>query len=56
MLLSIILPCYNVERFIANTLNMLISQDLHDCEIIVVNDGSKDDTLRIAKEIAEKVS
>ena len=56
MLLSIILPCYNVERFIANTLNMLISQDLYDCEIIVVNDGSKDDTLRIAKEIAEKVS
>ena len=56
MLLSIILPCYNVERFITNTLNMLISQDLYDCEIIVVNDGSKDDTLRIAKEIAEKVS
>jgi glycosyltransferase involved in cell wall biosynthesis len=43
-LLSIIIPAYNSERFIANTLSMLVSQNLEDCEVIVVNDGSTDQT------------
>ncbi len=47
MLISIIIPCYNSERFIAKTLDMLISQNLLDCEVIVVNDGSTDKTLDI---------
>jgi len=47
MLISIIIPCYNSARFIASTLDMLISQGLSDCEIIVVNDGSKDNTSEI---------
>ncbi len=54
MLLSIIIPAYNVERFIARTLNTFISQNLEDCEIIVVNDGSQDKTLEIAEQIAKK--
>ncbi len=53
MLLSIIIPSYNVERFIARTLRIFISQNLEDCEIIVVNDGSKDKTLEIARQIAK---
>lgn len=53
MLLSIIIPAYNVERFIARTLRTFISQSLEDCEIIVVNDGSKDKTLEIARQIAK---
>lgn len=56
MLLSIIIPAYNVEHFIARTLEMLISQNLDDCEVIVVNDGSKDKTLEIAQKVAEKDS
>ena len=56
MLLSIIIPAYNVERFIARTLGTFISQNLKDCEIIVVNDGSKDRTLEIAEQIAKKES
>ena len=47
MLLSIIIPCYNSDRYISNTLNMLLSQGLNDCEVIVVNDGSKDNTSEI---------
>jgi UDP-glucose:(glucosyl)LPS beta-1,3-glucosyltransferase len=43
-LLSIIIPAYNSERFIANTLSMLVSQGLNDCEVIVINDGSTDET------------
>lgn len=48
-LLSIIIPCYNSAGFIANTIDMLIGQGLSDCELILVNDGSKDDTLQILK-------
>lgn len=51
--LSIIIPCYNSDRFIERTLNMLISQGLNDCEVIVVDDGSKDNTLSIAQSIAK---
>ncbi len=35
ILLSIIIPAYNVERFIARTLNTFIFQNIDDCEIIV---------------------
>ena len=56
ILLSIIIPAYNMERFIARTLEMLISQNLLDCEVVVVNDGSKDKTFEIAKRVAEKES
>lgn len=54
MLLSIIIPCYNSAKFISTTLDMLISQGLSDCEIIVVNDGSKDDTSKIVHSYAKK--
>lgn len=54
MKLSIIIPCYNSARFIAKTLDMLISQGLSDCEVIVVNDGSEDETSKIVKKYTEK--
>jgi len=43
-LLSIVIPAYNAERHISNVLSMLINQNLDDCEVIVVNDGSDDGT------------
>jgi len=49
LLLSIVIPVYNSEKFISNTLSMLVSQGLDDCEIIVVNDGSTDLTENITK-------
>ena len=45
--LSIIIPCYNTARFIGRTIEMLLQQDLSDCELILVNDGSTDNTLSI---------
>lgn len=54
MLLSIIIPCYNSSRFIAHTLDMLIKQSLQDCEVIVVNDGSTDDTTDIVHGYTQK--
>jgi len=49
-LVSIIVPAYNAEKYIAKTLDCLIKQPMGDFEIIIVNDGSIDNT----KSIIEK--
>ena len=46
-LISIIIPCYNAAKTIARTLNSIREQDFKDVEIIVVNDGSKDNSLEV---------
>lgn len=52
MILSIIIPSYNSESFISATLDSLISQNLDNCEVIVVNDGSTDNTETIVQKYA----
>ncbi len=47
-LISVIVPVYNVERYIQNTLVSLDSQTFRDFEIIVVDDGSQDASIKIA--------
>ena len=44
---SIIVPVYNVEKYLERSLNSLINQTLKDIEIICVNDGSKDNSPKI---------
>ena len=51
---SVIVPFYNVEKYIDKCLNSLVNQTLEDIEIIIVNDGSKDNSETIAKEYASK--
>jgi glycosyltransferase involved in cell wall biosynthesis len=51
MKLSVIIPSYNVESWIKTSLNSLIIQELLDVEIIVVDDGSSDDTCTVAQRI-----
>ena len=46
---SIIVPFYNVEKYIKKCLQTLVNQTLEDIEIILVNDGSKDNTIDIVK-------
>ena len=55
ILLSVIIPSYNAEKFIGNLLDILVSQctNLTECEIIVVNDGSIDRTQEIVQEYIE---
>lgn len=54
--LSIIVPVYNVEKYLPKCLESLIKQTLKDIEIICVNDGSIDNSLAILKEFASKDS
>lgn len=49
--ISVIVPAYNVEKYIEKTLRSIMEQTLKDIEIIVINDGSKDSTLSIIKKI-----
>lgn len=54
--ISIIVPVYNVEKYLKKCLNSLINQTLTDIEIICINDGSTDNSLNILKEFAQKDS
>ncbi len=51
---SIIVPVYNVEKYLSTCLDSLINQTLKDIEIICVNDGSTDNSLNILNEYAQK--
>lgn len=50
--ISIIVPVYNVERYLPKCLDSLILQSFQDIEIICVNDGSPDKSLQILQEYA----
>lgn len=56
MKFSIIVPVYNGEEYLAQTLDCLLSQSEKDIEIITVNDGSTDSTQSIIDEYAKKDS
>lgn len=51
---SIIIPVYNVEKYIHKCLDTLVNQTLKDIEIIVVNDGSPDNSQKIIDEYVKK--
>ncbi len=50
MLLSIIVTVYNVEKYIKECLNSIITEDCSDYEIIIVDDGSYDESLHICRQ------
>lgn len=50
LLVSVIIPAYNAEKFIDRCLQSVINQTYKDLQIIVINDGSTDNTLAILKE------
>jgi|GEM_PF-2330532 len=53
-IVSIIVPFHNVEDYIEECLNSLISQTLEDIEIILINDASNDKSMSAAQSYAEK--
>ncbi|MDE6272749.1 MAG: glycosyltransferase family 2 protein [Muribaculaceae bacterium] len=51
--LSIIVPVYNTERFLSNCIESILNQTFSDFELILVNDGSKDNSLSICRKYSE---
>ena len=51
---SIILPVYNAEKYLRETIDSVLVQTYGDFELIAINDGSKDNSLSILKEYAKK--
>jgi len=54
-LVSIVIPCYNAEKWIAQTVKSGLAQTWPNKEIIVVDDGSTDGSLEIVKSFGDKV-
>ena len=53
---SIIVPVYNVEKYLSKCLDSLVNQTLKDIEIIIVNDGSPDHSQDIIDKYAKRYS
>ena len=51
---SVIVPVYNVEHYLSKCLDSLVNQTIDDYEIIIVNDGSPDDSQSIIDEYQKK--
>ena len=51
---SIIIPCYNEEKYIERCLKSIIKQTYRNFEIIIINDGSTDKSLDIIKKYQER--
>lgn len=51
---SVIVPVYNVEKYLAQCIESILNQTLKDIEVICVNDGSKDSSLSILKDFSSK--
>ena len=53
-LVSILSPCYNVEKFLPQCLDSIIAQTYSNLQIVLIDDGSKDDTWRVMQDYRGK--
>lgn len=53
-LVSIITPCYNGSKYIGETIESVLLQTYKDFEMIIIDDGSKDNSVKIIQEYANK--
>lgn len=52
--ISVIVPAYNEEKYLSRALNSLLKQNFTDFEVIIINDGSTDDTQKIIDYYTQK--
>lgn len=53
-LISVVIPVYNGEKYIEKTINSILKQEYKNIEILVINDGSVDDTAQVVTRLVEK--
>ena len=53
-LVSIVVPCYNHEKYVKETIESIINQTYKNIELIVIDDGSKDNSVKVIQELADK--
>ena len=54
ILVSVIIPCYNSERYIVQSIESVIMQTFQQWEMIIVDDVSKDNSVEIIEEYIKK--
>jgi len=54
-LVSIIVPVYNAERFLARCIESILNQSYKNIEVLLINDGSKDKSGEICEYYAKKI-
>ncbi len=52
---SVVIPAYNAERFLAATVESALASTFRDLEVVIVNDGSKDSTQAVAEGFSRQV-
>ena len=55
-LVSIIMPVYNAEKYLASSIDSVLAQTARDFELLLVNDGSKDSSLAICRDYEQRDS
>ena len=53
MKFSVVIPAYNAEKFICRSVESVLNQTFEDFEVIVINDGSSDNTLKALEDICD---
>src|SRR5437868_12767968 len=54
-LVSIIIPCYNQAEFLSEAIDSALAQTYRPIEVLVVNDGSPDETEKVARSYGERI-
>src|SRR4249920_2954185 len=54
-LVSVVIPTYNDDRFVGEALRSVFAQTYDNIEVVVVDDGSSDDSVKVARSFGEKV-
>lgn len=52
-LVSVLMPCYNAEEYLREAINSIVTQSYKNLEILIIDDGSSDNTLGIIREFGE---